>query len=145
MYFSFCPEPPIEPPILDHSIAMEKHDHMGFLSFAHLLIRADGVADRNELDSLSNIKAKENIPHFTFGSFDEIKKTHTEGEIYHYGLDQITKCSEDEKLGVLATFYGLSEVELPVQTEEITLLLYSVDAAGIEFIDDFVKANKIRY
>lgn len=85
---------------------MEKHDHMGFLSFAHLLTCADGVADRNELGSLSNIKAKENIPHFAFDSFDEIKKTHTEGEIYHYGLDQITKCSEDEKLGVLATFMG---------------------------------------
>lgn len=126
---------------------MEKHDHMGFLSFAHLLTCADGVADRNELGSLSNIKAKENIPHFAFDSFDEIKKTHTEGEIYHYGLDQITKCSEDEKLGVLATFYGLSEVEWPVHTEEITLLLYSVDTAGIEFNDDvdFVKANKLSY
>jgi len=126
---------------------MDKHYHMGLLCFAHLLIGADGVADRNELDAWSIIKVKENIPDSTFNEFEEIKNTRPEREIYHYGLEQLTKCSENEKLRVFGTLYRLSEVDGRVHTKEIRLLLYSVETAGIEFNDvvDYVKVNKLFY
>ena len=126
---------------------MDNHYHMGLLCFAHLLIGADGVADRNELDALSIIKIKENIPDSTFNDFEEVKKISTEREIYQQGLEQLSKCSADEKLRVFATLYRLSEVDGRVHTKEIRLLLYSVETAGIEFNDvvDYVKMNRLLY
>ena len=124
---------------------MDKHYHMGLLCFAHLLIGADGVTDRNELDAWSIIKVKESIPESTFNEFEEIKNTRTEREIYLHGLEQIGKCAENEKLRVFGTLYRLSEVDGRVHTKEIRLLLYSVETAGIEFNDvvDYVKVNKL--
>jgi uncharacterized tellurite resistance protein B-like protein len=109
------------------------------------LIGADGVADRNELDALSIIKVKENIPESTFNKFEEVKKISTERDIYQQGLEQLSKCSEDEKLRVFATLYRLSEVDGRVHAKEIRLLLYSVETAGIEFNDvvDYVKMNRL--
>lgn len=120
---------------------------MGLLCFAHLLIGADGVADRNELDAWSIIKVKENIPDSLFSEFEEIRSSHTEREIYLHGLEQLTKCSENEKLRVFGTLYRLSEVDGRVHTKEIRLLLYSVETAGIEFNDvvDYVKVNRLFY
>lgn len=122
---------------------MNKNYHLGLLCFAHLLIGADGVADRIELDALSSIKTKESIPEFTFTEFEEIKKINSEREIYQYGLDHLSKCTESEKLRVFATLYRLSEVDGRVHAKEIRLLLYSVETAGIEFNDvvEYVKSN----
>lgn len=122
---------------------MNKNYHLGLLCFAHLLIGADGVADRIELDALSSIKTKENIPDFTFTEFENIKKINSEREIYQYGLDHLSKCTENEKLRVFATLYRLSEVDGRVHAKEIRLLLYSVETAGIEFNDvvEYVKTN----
>jgi uncharacterized tellurite resistance protein B-like protein len=122
---------------------MDKNYHLGLLCFTHLLIGADGVSDQIELDALSSIKSKENIPDFTFKEFEGIKKINSEREIYQHGLDHLSRCTENEKLRVFATLYRLSEVDGRVHSKEIRLLLYSVETAGIEFNDvvDYVKSN----
>jgi hypothetical protein len=122
---------------------MDKNYQLGLLYFIHLLISADGVADWYELDALSKIKIKENIPDATFREFDETIRSKSEREIYQNGLDHLASCSDSEKLKVFATLYRLSEVDGRVHTKEIRLLLYSVKIAGVEFNDvvDYAKAN----
>ena len=126
---------------------MDKNYHLGLLCFTHLLIDADGVTDRNELDALASIMSKENIPDYRFNEFEEIKRQSTEREIYQHGLDHLAKCSEDEKLRVFGTLYRLSEVDGRVHSKEIRLLLYSVETVGIEFNDvvDYVRSNPSFY
>ncbi len=122
---------------------MNKDFHFGLLYLIHLLIRADGVTDRNELDALSKIKSVENIPDDVFQEFELVIKSKTEKEIYQSGLNHLTKCSDIEKLKVFSTLYRLSEVDGRVHTSEIKLLLISVKSAGIEFdeVVDYAKRN----
>lgn len=124
---------------------MDKNYQLGLLSFIHLLISADGIADIDELDALSKIKLQENIPDKTYHEFEEIKRRKTEREIYQGGLDFLASCSEQEKLKVFATLYRLSEVDGRVHAKEIRLLLYSVKTAGIEFNDvvDYAKTHRL--
>lgn len=126
---------------------MDKNYHIGLLCFTHLLIGADGVADRAETDALSDIKVKENIPESIVREFEELKKKSSEREIYQMGLGYLTSCSEQEKLRVFGTLYRLSEVDGRVHAKEIRLLLYSVETAGIEFNDvvDYVRTNPLFY
>jgi hypothetical protein len=122
---------------------MDKNYQLGLLYFIHLLISADGVTNMDELDALSKIKLRENIPDNIICEFEEIKNSKTEREIYQSGLDHLTSCSDHEKLKVFSTLYRLSEVDGRVYTKEIRLLLYSLKTAGIEFNDvvDYAKAN----
>lgn len=131
------------PNFKDFTVSMEKNYQLGLLYFVHLLISADGIADRDELDALLKIRTKENIPDATFQEFEAIIKSKTEREIYQHGLEHLGICSDSEKLKVFATLYRLSEVDGRVHTKEIRLLLYSVKTAGIEFNDvvDYAKAN----
>lgn len=123
---------------------MDKNYQLGLLYFIHLLISADGVTNSDELDALSKIKLRENIPENIICEFEGIKNSKTEREIYQNGLDHLTSCSDLEKLKVFATLYRLSEVDGRVHIKEIRLLLYSVKTAGIEFNDvvDYAKANR---
>ena len=124
---------------------MNKNYQFGLLYFIHLLISADGIADRNEIDALCKIKIRENISDDAFQEFEETKKTQTEREIYQSGMDHLTKCTDLEKLKVFATLYRLSEVDGRVHTKEIRLLLYSIKTAGIEFneVVEFARTNPL--
>ena len=122
---------------------MDKNYQLGLLHFTHLLIRADGVADDQELDALSAIRFRENISDEVFCEYEDASKSKTELEIYQCGMDHLTSCSDVEKLKIFATLYRLSEVDGRVHVKEIRLLLYSVKTAGIGFNDvvDYAKAN----
>lgn len=124
---------------------MNKNYQFGLLYFIHLLISADGIADRNEIDALCKIKIRENISDDAFQEFEETMKTKTEREIYQSGMDHLIRCSDLEKLKIFATLYRLSEVDGRVHTKEIRLLLYSIKTAGIEFneVVDFARANPL--
>ena len=50
---------------------MDENYQLGLLYFIHLLISADGVTDRTELDALLQIKEKENINDGTFQKFEK--------------------------------------------------------------------------
>jgi hypothetical protein len=122
---------------------MEENYQLALLYFVHLLIGADGIADRSELDALLQIKKKEKILDHTFDNFNTFASSKSEREIYQSGLDHLSKCSDQTKLKIFATLYRLSEVDGRVHGKEIKLLLYSVKTAGIEFNDvvDFAKSN----
>jgi hypothetical protein len=122
---------------------MEENYQLALLYFVHLLIGADGIADKTEVEALRQIKAKEKIPEKTFANFTNTISSCTERVIYQQALEGLSKCNHSEKLKVFATLYRLSEVDGRVHTKEIKLLLYSIEDAGIEFNDvvDFAKAT----
>jgi uncharacterized tellurite resistance protein B-like protein len=114
---------------------MKNHYHLGLLCLTHLLVCADGVVDVTEIDALKIIKEKEGIDDETFSLFQEFIRDKKEKDIYHFGIEMMSKCSEREKLNVFVTLYKLSEVDGRVHVKEIRLLLYSIKVAGIEFND----------
>lgn len=122
---------------------MEENYHLALLYFVHLLIGADGVADRTEVEALNKIKKKENIPDGIYSDFSIAISSRSERETYQFAIDHLLKCDYFEKLKVFGTLYRLSEVDGRVHTKEIKLLLYSIEDAGIEFNDvvDYAKAN----
>ena len=122
---------------------MEKNYQLALLYFVHLLIGADGVADKTEVEALQNIKKKEKIPDPIFKDFNNKITSTNEREIYQHALNHLAKCDGTEKLKVFATLYRLSEVDGRVHTKEIKLLLYSIEDAGIEFNDvvDYAKTK----
>jgi hypothetical protein len=122
---------------------MEKNYQLALLYFVHLLIGADGVADKTEVEALQRIKEREEIPDPIFKDFSNKIISTSEREIYHHALDHLAKCNSTEKLRVFATLYRLSEVDGRVHTKEIKMLLYSIEDAGIEF-DDVVDYAKTK-
>jgi uncharacterized tellurite resistance protein B-like protein len=114
---------------------MKNHYHLGLLCLTHLLVCADGVVDVTEIDALKIIKEKEGIDDDTFKVFQETIRDKKEKDIYHFGIEMMSKCSDKEKLNVFVTLYKLSEVDGRVHVKEIRLLLYSIKVAGIEFND----------
>lgn len=122
---------------------MEENYQLALLYFVHLLIGADGVADKSEIEALHKIKRKENIPDRTYADFSAAIASRTEREIYQSAVDHLANCNDVQKLKVFGTLYRLSEVDGRVHTKEIKLLLYSIEDAGIEFNDvvDYAKAT----
>jgi uncharacterized tellurite resistance protein B-like protein len=114
---------------------MAKDYHLGLLCLTHLLICADGIEHANEIDALRILKNKEGISDGVFSEFQEFLRSKSEKEVYHCGLDHLSRCSQDEKLKVFVTLYKLSEVDGRVHVKEIKLLLYSIKNAGVEFND----------
>jgi uncharacterized tellurite resistance protein B-like protein len=114
---------------------MENHYHLGLLCLTHLLVCADGVVDVTEIDALKIIKEREGIDDETFRKFQQFIRDKKEKDIYHHGIEMMSKCSDAEKLRVFVTLYKLSEVDGRVHVKEIRLLLYSIKVAGIEFND----------
>lgn len=122
---------------------MEKNYQLALLYFVHLLIGADGVTDKAEIEALQSIKEKQRIPDPVFRSFTNKITSSAEREIYQDALNHLSKCDESEKLKVFAALYRLSEVDGRVHTKEIKLLIYSIKDAGIEF-DDVVDYAKTK-
>lgn len=122
---------------------MVENYQLALLYFVHLLIGADGVADKSEVEALHTIKTKEGISDLIFADFNTSISTGAEREVYQKALNHLSRCDHAEKLKVFATLYRLSEVDGRVHTKEIKLLLYSIKDAGIEF-DDVVDYAKTK-
>jgi uncharacterized tellurite resistance protein B-like protein len=114
---------------------MNKNYQMGLLCLTHLLICADGVVDVHETDALKIIKLREGISDSVFNEFQSFITNKKEREIYHFGIDLLNQCNDQEKLRVFVILYKLSEVDGRVHVKEIRLLLYSIKLTGIEFND----------
>lgn len=117
---------------------MNKNYQLGLLYLVHLLVSADGVVDQNELAALDKIKSREKIPDDVFAQFKKDIATMKERDIYQLGLDNISPCSDKEKLQAFSILYKMSEVDGRVHVKEVRLLLYSTKVTGVEF-DDVVK------
>ena len=114
---------------------MNKEYQLGLLCLTHLLVSADGVVDKVEVDALQIIRTKEKIDNAVYTEFQNIAETKKEREIYQIGIDLINRCTDTEKLKVFVTLYKLSEVDGRVHVKEIRLLLFSIKLTGIEFND----------
>jgi uncharacterized tellurite resistance protein B-like protein len=117
---------------------MNKNYQLGLLYLVHLLVSADGVVDENELAALDKIKEREKISDEIFAQFKKDISIMKEREIYQLGIDNITPCSDKEKLNAFSILYKMSEVDGRVHVKEVRLLLYSTKVTGVEF-DDVVK------
>lgn len=113
---------------------------LGMLCLTHLLISADGVMDKSEVDAIRIIKDNEKISHDVFLEYQRLIADKKERDIFQCGVDLINQCTDEEKLKVLVTLYKLSEVDGRVHVKEIRLLLYSIKLAGVEFDDVVTKA-----
>ena len=109
--------------------------HTGLLCLVHLLVSADGVIDQNEVTALKRIKEREKIPDDLFNNFQAAIHARKERDIYQEGIDNINKCTDEEKLRAFVILYKMSEVDGRVHVKEVRLLLYSIRMAGIEFDD----------
>jgi uncharacterized tellurite resistance protein B-like protein len=114
---------------------MDKNYQFGLLCLTHLLICADGIEHESEIDALKIIKNRAGISDQVFSEFQRLIHAKKEREIYHFGIESLNKCSDQEKLNVFVTLYKLSEVDGRVHVKEIRLLLYSIKLAGVEFND----------
>jgi len=117
---------------------MNKNYQLGLLYLVHLLVSADGVVDQNELAALDKIKSREKIPDDVYAKFKKDIAVMKEKEIYQLGIENITPCSDQEKLQAFSILYKMSEVDGRVHVKEVRLLLYSTKVTGVEF-DDVVK------
>ena len=114
---------------------MNKDYQLGLLCLTHLLVSADGVLDKTEVDALEIIRSNENVSDEVFSEFGAFSRNKKEREIYQKGIEHLNRCSDSEKLKVFVMLYKLSEVDGRVHVKEIRLLLYSIKLAGIEFND----------
>jgi hypothetical protein len=112
---------------------MSPHYQFGLLCLTHLLISADGVIEKSELDALQVIKEREKISQDVFDKFEQTVRRNKERDIFQAGIDALNLCTTDEKLRAFVTLYKLSEVDGRVHLKEIRLLLYSIKHAGVEF------------
>ncbi len=118
---------------------MSPEYHLGLLHLIHLLVSADGVIDRNEIEAIKKLRKIELIPDAVYDSFQESIKGKKEREIYETGIRLINTCSDEEKLRTFVSLYKMSEVDGHLHVKEVRLLLYSIKMSGVEF-DDVVKA-----
>lgn len=120
---------------------MNKNYQLGLLYLVHLLMSADGVIDENEIQALSAIKIKEEIPDSTFIEFKKAISDMKGRDIYQTGIEYINLCTDEEKLKAFVILYRMSEVDGRVHVKEVRLLLYCIKVTGIEFDDVVAKAT----
>ena len=109
------------------------------LHLVHLLVSADGVIDKNEIEAIKKLRQLENIPDDVYAQFEASIKSKKEREIYETGIKLINACTEEEKLKTFVSLYKMSEVDGHLHVKEVRLLLYSIKMTGVEF-DDVVRA-----
>ena len=114
---------------------------LALLYLTHLLIDADGIADKREIEALQIIRERENISDEVFGEFEQTIKENSTREIYCRAIDLINQCTPDKKLNVYALLYRLAEVDGHVHVKEIRWLLCSLHDAGIA-LDEVVNRTK---
>lgn len=117
---------------------MTEHYHLGLLYLLHSLVSSDGIVDASEKEALENIRWRDKVPDGLYSRFANEISIKDLKEVYEQGMQFIKSCSEEEKLLAFSTLYRMSEVDGIVHIKEVTLLLYSIKASGIEF-DDVVK------
>jgi len=118
---------------------MSANYHLGLLHLVHLLVSADGVIDKNEVEAIRKLRQIENIPDSVFQDFESSIANKKGREIYEMGIKLINGCTDAEKLKTFVALYKISEVDGHLHVKEVRLLLYSIKMADVEF-DDVVKA-----
>jgi uncharacterized tellurite resistance protein B-like protein len=114
---------------------MTPNYELALLFLIHLLIDADGVQDKKELDAFRKIKEHEKISDSALSEFEKTKLRLSEKDIYILGMELVSQCTLDEKIRIFSILRKLSEVDGNVHSKEIRLLLYSLHDAGVPYSD----------
>ncbi len=120
----------------------DNHYHNGLLLLAYLIIAADGVLDDAEKRALEIIAKKENIDLDYLSNFVKYARALPEKAVYNQGLDEILKCSDEQKLDAFCWLYRISEVDGKVHVKEVRFLLYSLRHAGLDLEDVLKKKDE---
>ena len=120
----------------------ENHFHNSILLLSYLITNADGILDDSELEAIGKICKYEKIEDAALINFVNGIPSLTEREVYEKGLEEITICSNEEKIRVFAWLHRISEADGNVHVKEVRFLLYSIKKAGIEFEDVLKKSTE---
>ena len=120
----------------------DNHYHNSILLLSFLITNADGVLDDHELHAIGKICGHEKINDKTLIDFVKGIPSLSEREVYEKGIEEITNCSDEEKIRVFAWLHRISEADGDVHVKEVRFLLYSVKKAGIEFEDVLKKSEE---
>ncbi len=116
--------------------------HLGLLYLVHLLIGIDGMVDEHEQKQLLKIRDAEGVAVDVFEEFENQVSQLKNRDIYQLGIEYINKCSDEKKLDAFVHLYKMSEADGTFHVKEVTLLLYSIKQASIEFSDVIARAAK---
>ena len=80
----------------------DNHFHNSILLLSFLITNADGVLDDHELEAMGKICSYEKIKDSALINFVKGIPSLSEREVYEKGIDEITHCSDEEKVRVFA-------------------------------------------
>ena len=111
----------------------QDHYQNSLLLLSYLVINADGKLEKSEIEALKKICEFEDIDESLMTSFLEKVQLMPEKDVYQTGIDEISSCSDPEKIKIFSWLYKISESDGKVDAREVRFLLYAVRSAGIEF------------
>ena len=117
----------------------ENHYHNSILLLLYLIVNVDGVLDIEEKVGIQKICEYENLPQNKLLDFVAKIHNYSEKEIFNLGMEEISHCTDEEKIKVFAWLHRISEADGYVHVKEIRFLMYSIKRAGMEF-DHVIKA-----
>ena len=113
----------------------DNHFHNSLLLLSYLITNVDGILDIQEKQAVKKICEFESIPMDVLSTFVKEIPSYSERQVYNMGIEEIMKCTDEEKIKVFAWLHQISEVDGDVHIKEVRFLLYSIKKAGIEFND----------
>ena len=120
----------------------DEHYQKSLIFLSYLIINADGVLEQSEIDALRKICQFENIDEEVLDSFLKDVKGYSERQIYEMSIDEILKCSEEDRIKSFAWLYRISEADGKVHAKEVRFLLYATKLLGVDFDDVVNYAQK---
>jgi len=121
----------------------DNHYHNGLLLLSYLITAADGYLDDLEKKALEKIAVHEGIELEHLENFIKYAKALPEKSVYNQGLEEISKCSDEEKLNAFCWLYRISEVDGKVHVKEVRFLIYSLQHAGLDLTDVIREKDKL--
>jgi uncharacterized tellurite resistance protein B-like protein len=118
----------------------DNHYKNSLLLLSYLIANVDGILDIQEKIAVKKICEFENISEESLNTFVEKIPSVSERAVYDMGIDEISECTDDEKIRIFAWLHRISEVDGDVHIKEVRFLLYSIKKAGIEF-NDVIKTS----
>lgn len=119
----------------------DNHYHNSVLLLLYLITEVDGELDFMEVQAIRQIAKRENIPNEFLENFLVEIRNFKEKDVYNMGIEEIDKCTDEEKLKAFSWLFKVSKVDGNVHVKEVRFLLYSVKKAGIDMEDVIATAK----
>lgn len=103
----------------------------GLLFITYLLMHSDQEISENELNYLDTVRLEAGIDDEEFRSFYNSAIGKSEREIYQIGMDAINQCTDDEKIQIFVTLYGMALADQVLKVKEVRFILYATRMAAV--------------